>query len=72
MKWTREDFTKQQMLPVAPVVKVDLSGKTVLVIGANTGLGLEAARHFAFMNAARVILACRSAKKGQVALEGKP
>ncbi|KAK7687179.1 hypothetical protein QCA50_009683 [Cerrena zonata] len=46
-----------------PVVKADLSGKTVAVIGCNTGIGLEIAKHFAIMNPARVICGCRSQEK---------
>ena len=36
----------------------DLSGRTALVTGANSGLGLEVARQLAIANA-RVVLACR-------------
>ncbi|KAG2139826.1 uncharacterized protein EDB93DRAFT_691911 [Suillus bovinus] len=46
----------------------DLSGKTVLVVGANVGIGLEASKHFARMQPARLIIACRSEAKGKVAL----
>lgn len=35
--------------------------------GANVGLGLEAARHFTRLNAAKVIVACRSVEKGMQA-----
>ncbi|KAJ7663866.1 hypothetical protein DFH06DRAFT_1295874 [Mycena polygramma] len=52
-----------------PVLKADLTGKTVLVLGANTGIGFEAAKHFATMNPGRLILACRSQSKGQAAVE---
>jgi len=51
-----------------PTVK-DLSGKTVVVIGANTGIGLESCYQFARMNAARIILGCRSLEKGQEAVK---
>ncbi|KAJ7760695.1 hypothetical protein DFH07DRAFT_816417, partial [Mycena maculata] len=52
-----------------PVVNADLTGKTVLVLGANVGLGFEAAKHFARMNPGRLILACRSQSRGQAAAD---
>ncbi|KAJ7466923.1 hypothetical protein FB451DRAFT_1483837 [Mycena latifolia] len=60
---------KGQFAKLPPVAKADLTGKTVIVLGANTGLGFEAAKHFARMGAGRVILACRSQSRGQAALE---
>jgi retinol dehydrogenase 12 len=45
----------------------DCTGMTVIVTGANVGLGLEAARHFTRLNATKVILACRSVEKGEAA-----
>lgn len=52
-----------------PVSKIDLKGKTVLVIGANTGIGFEAVQHFATMGPKRLILACRSQEKGEAAIQ---
>ena len=46
----------------------DLSGKVIVVTGANCGLGYEAAKEFA-RKGARTILACRSTEKAQAALE---
>ncbi|KXJ97286.1 putative short-chain dehydrogenase/reductase family protein [Microdochium bolleyi] len=43
------------------------SGQTIIVTGANTGLGLEAARHFVRLGAARVILGVRDPAKGAAA-----
>ncbi|KAH9969293.1 hypothetical protein BGW80DRAFT_1461768 [Lactifluus volemus] len=59
-----------QFWKVEPVVHVDLTGKTVVVVGANVGLGFEAAKHFASMNPKRLVLACRSQQKGQAAVDG--
>ncbi len=62
-------FLCDQYSTVPPVVKADLSGKTVVVVGANTGLGFEAVKHFARMDASRLILACRSREKGEAAIQ---
>ncbi|KAH7065749.1 hypothetical protein BKA63DRAFT_164176 [Paraphoma chrysanthemicola] len=48
---------------------IDFQGKTIIVTGANTGLGLECAKHLARKNASRIILACRDTTKGQRAVE---
>ena len=46
----------------------DLTGKVIIVTGANNGIGYEAAKEFA-RNGAQTILACRSAEKAQAALD---
>lgn len=44
-----------------------LTGRTVIVTGANTGLGLEAAIHLARLEPAQLILAVRTVAKGETA-----
>ena len=51
--WTIENIT-------------DLTGKTILVTGGNSGLGFEAVKAFA-LKGAHVVMACRSVNKGEVA-----
>jgi NAD(P)-dependent dehydrogenase (short-subunit alcohol dehydrogenase family) len=53
--WTFEDIPDQ-------------TGRTAIVTGANTGIGLETARMLA-LKGARVALACRSREKGELARE---
>lgn len=50
-----------------PQAHVDLTGRTVVVTGSNTGLGLDSAKMFYEMNPARLILAVRSLEKGEAA-----
>lgn len=45
-----------------------LDGKTMVITGANSGIGFEAARIFAGAGA-RIVLACRSAKKATEAMD---
>ncbi|KIY63122.1 NAD(P)-binding protein [Cylindrobasidium torrendii FP15055 ss-10] len=68
MKWTAREFFKHQLGRRAPVEKADLAGQTVVIIGANTGLGYEAAKHFATMNPSKLVLGCRSRERGEDAL----
>jgi NAD(P)-dependent dehydrogenase (short-subunit alcohol dehydrogenase family) len=55
--------------PAIPPTPQDASvaGKTAIITGSNTGLGLVAARQLLLLGAARVILAVRSVDKGQQA-----
>jgi NAD(P)-dependent dehydrogenase (short-subunit alcohol dehydrogenase family) len=50
-----------------PAHMPDLSGKTVVVTGANSGIGLEAA-HALAAKRAHVVLACRSMETGRAAI----
>jgi len=54
-KWTVEDIP-------------DLSGKVVIVTGANSGIGLEASRELA-RKGAEVIMACRTQDKAEAAIQ---
>lgn len=53
-----------------PVLQADLSGRTVVLTGANVGLGFEAAKHFARMGPKRLILTARSEEKCRQVEEG--
>lgn len=50
-----------------PPLEADFTGKTIIVVGSNTGLGKEAVRHFVRLNASKVIIAVRSVSKGKAA-----
>ena len=60
-------FLYRQLLVTPPVPRTRFDDKTIIVTGSNVGLGLEAARHFGRLGAARVILAVRDSKKGEAA-----
>lgn len=60
-------FFYSQLLVTPPSPTTSCKGKTIIVTGANVGLGLEAARHFVKLGAEKVILGCRSAEKGEAA-----
>lgn len=56
----------QEAVPLNPP-STNLAGKTIIITGANSGLGLEAARQLLQFKASRVILAVRSIAKGEAA-----
>lgn len=58
------NFIKSQWAHL-PVPATSFAGQTIIVTGSNTGLGYEAARHFARLEASKVILAVRSIRAGE-------
>lgn len=62
-------FLYSQLFVTPPKVTHDFTGQTVIVTGANVGLGLEAARKFAELGCAKLILAVRTVSKGEAAKE---
>ena len=46
----------------------DLSGKTAIITGGNSGIGLGSAIHLARLNA-NIIIACRNAQRASAAVE---
>ncbi|KAG6899469.1 hypothetical protein C0993_010065 [Termitomyces sp. T159_Od127] len=68
-KLTLTSFIYEQLARIPPPENADLTGKTVVVIGANTGIGFEVSKHLAQMKPARLILTCRNSQKGQDALQ---
>jgi hypothetical protein len=71
MRMTFRAFVRSQWKTLPPNPNVDLTGQTVLITGSNTGLGLEAAKQFARLNPAHLVLAVRNVDKGQEALTGE-
>ena len=63
------DFFYTQLFVKLPYPTHSFSGQTIIVTGSNTGLGLEAARHFTRLGAAKVILAVRTLSRGETAKE---
>ena len=63
LSFLREQF---QTLPIL-ANESTCSGKTYVITGANSGLGLEAAKHLASFSAARIVLAVRNPKAGEEA-----
>ncbi|KAF7563967.1 hypothetical protein G7046_g140 [Stylonectria norvegica] len=63
-------FFKRQFFVKPPVAKrseVDLTGKTVIVTGSNTGLGFECNKQLLDLGLSRLIIAVRSETKGETA-----
>ncbi|KAF8589333.1 NAD(P)-binding protein [Ramaria rubella] len=65
-KWVMDQWTS--LPPVPQFFSGDLGGKTVIVTGANTGVGLAAAHQFAALGPKKLILGCRDSMKGERAV----
>ena len=60
-------FIDRQFISEPVVPTSSFNGQTIIVTGANSGLGLEASRMLIKLGALRVILACRNLDKGKTA-----
>ena len=60
-------FIYSQIFVSLPYPSQDFAGQTIIVTGANGGLGLEAARHFTRLGASKVILGVRNIESGNEA-----
>ena len=60
-------FLREQLFTTPTYPEKKHTGETIIVTGANSGLGFEAARHFTRLDAEKVILAVRSTEKGEAA-----
>lgn len=56
-----------QFIFKAQLPKETFAGKTIIVTGANAGLGEAACRHFITLNCTRLIMAVRTPAKGEIA-----
>lgn len=68
-EYTMDQFIKDQQTPLPEIKHQDLSGKVVVVTGANAGLGFEIAKYIASTKPQKLILACRNAEKAQNAVK---
>jgi len=62
-------FFYSQFLVTPKYPTTSCQGQTIIVTGSNVGLGKEAARHFARLDASKIILAVRNTKAGEEAKE---
>lgn len=62
-------FLISQLWVRLPLPSDDYSNQVVAITGGNTGLGLEAARHFLRLGAAKVVLCVRTLWKGEAAAD---
>jgi NAD(P)-dependent dehydrogenase (short-subunit alcohol dehydrogenase family) len=62
-------FINRQFIYVPPVPTSSFEGKTAIVTGSSSGLGLEACRWLVQLGASKVILACRNIEKAEAAVK---
>ncbi|KAL9082091.1 MAG: hypothetical protein Q9159_006718 [Coniocarpon cinnabarinum] len=62
-------LTSQLLYSSLPVPPSSFHGQTVIITGANAGLGFEAAKHIARLGASKLVLGVRSTAKGAKAKE---
>lgn len=60
-------FIYRQFLSEPPVPTASFKGKTIIITGASSGLGLEACRWIVRLGASQIILACRNVEKAEAA-----
>jgi NAD(P)-dependent dehydrogenase (short-subunit alcohol dehydrogenase family) len=61
------DFFRAQFTKIPQIVPINLSTSTVLITGANSGIGFETAREVLRSKPKRLILAVRSLERGNTA-----
>lgn len=66
MGFLRSQLIETWRLPY-PSTARSYAGQTIVITGSNTGLGKEAARHYARLGATRLVLAVRNVDKGEAA-----
>lgn len=71
MKFSPWQLLKDQRTPVPTLPEVELTGQTVLITGANTGLGYEAVKHFAGLKPGKIVITTRTEEKGRDAVARK-
>ncbi|TFY73819.1 hypothetical protein EWM64_g10193 [Hericium alpestre] len=65
---TWEEFKEANERPLPPLEDHNVAGRTVIVTGANTGIGYEVTKYMAKYGASKIIAACRNEAKGQDAI----
>lgn len=61
------NFVHTQFVLKIPQPSASFASKTVVITGANSGLGKEAAKHIVRLGASKLIIACRNTAKGSKA-----